>query len=474
MSIIEEALKKIQKQRSAGQQGSAYVPPLPQLSGSSSGGGEGKRRLYFIAFAGSITALGVTLWLGLDYLQKEQRAKARMMASQSTAPLPAAPVAPAPSEPQPAPEIAAQEAPAADLQPVEQAPLRESPFTPPPSSPAMAPEKVLPQQQVQAKPAPATVAAPAPQTKADGWLDEGWAVANGGNFGEALNIWEAGLRALPKNRFVFVVASYTNEEAVQKKLRETGKDLGAFAVKSAFGGAPAYYLMALPPEGEDIKTPQAAISKKLRLETVKGNSAKLIVNKLDGAKAAMGKKTASGATQGSVKSEAKGKTAKPSPAAPNPLLDDRIAKAKRLLAAGAYDSVVETMQPLFASNVDAWEPYLITGTAYLGLGMLDAAKNYLDQGLSHHPAQPKLLVQRAIVEQQKNNNETALKFLKEAEVADPSMPEIWFNTAYSNDALGRAEVARKAYSRFLALTEKGTGYLKQRKEALKRLEVISR
>ncbi|MBI5815687.1 MAG: hypothetical protein HZB29_08775 [Nitrospinae bacterium] len=485
MSIIEDTLTKLQKQRSGtASTGGAYIPPLPQLGGEDGDRKPGgKRKTAYIAFIAVMLVLGAGLWVGLDFLQKEKMKVAQKLAAQST-PLPLAPaapvqqpeqaIAPPAEQAQPATVEQTPAAPVAAPQPKPEAvtavAVKEM-VKPQPSAPTVTAQQPSPSQTKQAEPVIENIE----------WLEGGWKAVSDKGLGEAPAIWEAGLRSMPEKRFVFLIATYTNEEAALKKLYQVGRELGAFTVKGTYERRPSYYLLAVPPDGK-IKDAQAAISAKLHVETVKGNPAKLILTKIDHNKvfaeaniaqepmapgAGAGKKM-----KGPVK-EPKSRVKAPSKLSPQ--AEERVLKAKKLLASGSYDLASETLQPLFAAPMENWEPCLLMGTAYLGQGKLDAAKNYLDQGLALDPAQPRLLVQRAVVEQQKNSNESALQYLKEAEKTAPAMPEVWLNTAYSSDALGKKDEALNAYRKFIATSEERSGaYKKQRSEALKRIEALSR
>ncbi|MGR3221135.1 MAG: hypothetical protein ACUZ8H_15170 [Candidatus Anammoxibacter sp.] len=70
----------------------------------------------------------------------------------------------------------------------------------------------------------------------------------------------------------------------------------------------------------------------------------------------------------------------------------------------------------------------------------------------------------------RENHETALQILLQAEQLDPAMPEIQLNIGYSSDALGsRNSTTVKAYRYFPELTESNAAYLTVRQKVLERL-----
>lgn len=301
----------------------------------------------------------------------------------------------------------------------------------------------------------------------------------GRGFEDGVKVWDAGLRTeMEKDQLVFIVSIYAQAEAAEKKIKEAGEGHFIFVSHGSSAGKPAYYLLAAPPR-DRAEEVQAYLMKKLRLQSVKGNPASQVIARLDKPLAPV-TDTGLDPPVTAIKSVKPGKkpmgkadkkTGQELASQPRPGMtaEERLAAGRNLVGSGAYVEAVEALQPLFYPPPASWEPYLIMGAAQLGLGKLDAAQSYLDQGLARNGKQPGLLVQRAVVEQQRGNHQAALRLLKDAERAAPKAPEVQLNIGYSSDALGKKEDAAKAYRAFLSVTENSRAYVNVRNGVLTRL-----
>ncbi|GMT41865.1 MAG: hypothetical protein IEMM0002_0276 [bacterium] len=148
---------------------------------------------------------------------------------------------------------------------------------------------------------------------------------------------------------------------------------------------------------------------------------------------------------------------------------ERLDFARELINDSLYSDALDNLKPIFDAPPGNWEPYLLMGTAYLGLGRLDKADDFFRQGIKIDDARPRLWLQRAIVAQQKDDHQSALKILREVEKIAPSMPEIKLNIGYSNDVLGNKAEAAKSYQIFLAYTEGREDYFLMRRQVFQRL-----
>lgn len=147
----------------------------------------------------------------------------------------------------------------------------------------------------------------------------------------------------------------------------------------------------------------------------------------------------------------------------------RLARARRLIQTRRYARAVTTLRPLFVTPPKTWEPWFWLGTAQLGLGQWEEARNSLVEGLARDATVPQLWVQHALVSQQRGRFGEALDALRQAELLAPKFPEVQLNLAYSLEALGERQVAVTHYRTFLTLTEGNHAYHATRKKVLDRI-----
>lgn len=149
--------------------------------------------------------------------------------------------------------------------------------------------------------------------------------------------------------------------------------------------------------------------------------------------------------------------------------DVKLARARHLIQTRRYARAVITLRPLFVTPPKTWEPWFWLGTAQLGLGQWEKARNSLVEGLARDATVPQLWVQRALVSQQRGRFGEALDALRQAELLAPKLPEVQLNLAYSLEALGERQVAVTHYRTFLSLTEGKRAYHATRKKVLDRI-----
>lgn len=153
-----------------------------------------------------------------------------------------------------------------------------------------------------------------------------------------------------------------------------------------------------------------------------------------------------------------------------PDIKSEIDRAKHMINVGSYEKAVNILKPVIKNYVATWKVYLLIGTAYLGLNELDLAEKYLDKGLAITGRQPQLWLQRAVVEQQRGDHETALQLLQESLKLAPAMPEVQLNIGYSINTMGdRPLEAKIEYKLFLDLTENKSAYFTVRKKVMERV-----
>ena len=147
----------------------------------------------------------------------------------------------------------------------------------------------------------------------------------------------------------------------------------------------------------------------------------------------------------------------------------RLARARHLIQTRRYAMALTVLRPLFVTPPKTAEPWLWLGTAQLGLGQWEAARNSLVKGLARDATVPQLWVQRALVSQQRGRFGEAVDALRQAELLAPKLPEVQLNLAYSLEALGERQVAVTHYRTFLTLTEGKHAYHATRKKVLDRI-----
>lgn len=522
MSIIEDALKRLQEERS---EGSVPRPPQPSFDPGFVVGGKRPRNgrlTIYAAFAAAAIALGGGAWLGLDLYQDVLRSHAGaepldMAATPATEEYETAADSAAPVksvESGSAPDVtAAKIAEAGDL--------REAAAPAPGDEDGTAPAMMKNDEPTTAqddavrlvkiaqsthpmrpgmeegtaglKPSAGGGDKPEPES----WIAKGWKTMKSGGLGAALPVWEKGLRNLDPRRIVYIAKVYESKKAAVSALDLAGEASFAFLVRGGHGGSEAYYLLAAPPMGLMLEK-RKEIQKALSLTGMAESQAGLLLDRMREelfapqpmltqpksappwqvretppavAESAPASPDASiEPTDGSyITPSAEPAARKPKTTKPPFALADRFTQARHLVREGSYAEALKILQPEFKETPSGWEPYFLIGTVYLGMGRLDLAEKYLDRGLAVDPGRARLWLQRAVVAQQKNDNARALRLLDEALKLDPSIPEIHLNIGYSSEAAGNKESAAKAYRAFLSLSRDETRYREIRETVVKRL-----
>ncbi|MGR3179739.1 MAG: tetratricopeptide repeat protein [Candidatus Anammoxibacter sp.] len=307
------------------------------------------------------------------------------------------------------------------------------------------------------------------------WIKDGWVAMSAKGIDTALNIWNNGFSLLPQTRIILVVNVFDNKNSASKLLQKLGDEHYAFIVEDAFAREDSYYVISTPPSEElwrehDKIVKIVSVDRFDRLPSVflKGNYKEKVIVWMHRRNENIIKEPGL-----SVESGLGGASGKYVANDQQLNAEEKFNHIKHLIYIGSYEKAIDTLKPVIESNVGTWELYFLMGTAYLGLGNLDLAERYLDRGIAVNDKQIQLWIQRAVLEQQKGNHETALQILLAAEPLDPAMPEIQLNIGYSSDALGgKNSVTVKAYRYFLELTRDNSAYLTVRKKVLDRLEKL--
>lgn len=135
---------------------------------------------------------------------------------------------------------------------------------------------------------------------------------------------------------------------------------------------------------------------------------------------------------------------------------------------GRYTEVIDKIEA-FADLEKNWRANFWLGTAYLLNGQLTEAAYALDYAIELKGDIAELWLQRAIVEQEKNNPGAALRLLNIALHFKPDYAEVYLNIAYAYEFLGKPDLAASAYARFLKLSSKNIAQKRLRQQILTRL-----
>ena len=153
---------------------------------------------------------------------------------------------------------------------------------------------------------------------------------------------------------------------------------------------------------------------------------------------------------------------------------ERLSKGKSLVKRRLYNEAVATLNPLFATLPNQWEPWFWMGTALMGLGQYDEAKEAFREGLARNETISQLWVQLAIVEHQHGQYSQALDALRQAEFLTPNLPEVQLNLGFTLEGQGNAKSALHHYRQYLSITDRNPIHLSTRKKVLDRILRLER
>ncbi len=137
------------------------------------------------------------------------------------------------------------------------------------------------------------------------------------------------------------------------------------------------------------------------------------------------------------------------------------------LKKGEYQEALSLFHDV--EKLDAWYEMFLYGTALLMSGDLNEAADVLDTAISLEGNVSELWVQRAIVEQERGDGETALRLLKVALELDPRSAMALLNVGYAYESLGRFEDARIAYSEYLRASSGKLAHVSPRRSVIAKL-----
>lgn len=140
---------------------------------------------------------------------------------------------------------------------------------------------------------------------------------------------------------------------------------------------------------------------------------------------------------------------------------------------GDAGGAIAVLQPLLATSSEDWRVWFWLGSAQLMAGDIDNAAVSLDEALSREAGQAALWVQRAIVEQERDNPRAALHYLQVANSIDVDNLDVLFNFAYATEMSGDWHKAATLYRYFLQHSASSVEYAHLRRQALRRLPVLA-
>ena len=150
----------------------------------------------------------------------------------------------------------------------------------------------------------------------------------------------------------------------------------------------------------------------------------------------------------------------------------RLAYGRVLTKLAKNNQAIEVLSPLTSQSQQDWRAWFWAGTAMLLNNDLENAGVFLDEALAREGEQVAIWVQRAIVEQQKDNSQAAVYMLQVADNLEPNNPDVMVNFAYANEAIGEISKSIIAYKHFLKSSTSDKRYGKLRSLVLMRLAEI--
>ena len=144
-----------------------------------------------------------------------------------------------------------------------------------------------------------------------------------------------------------------------------------------------------------------------------------------------------------------------------------------LIRRGRIEDAIQKLETVSASQ-QTWEHYFWLGTAFLLNHDLDRAKEALEKSLSMENHQVAVWIQRAIVEQERQDPISALQYLQIAQQLNQEIPEIYLNQAYAYEFLGNPSLARYNYGQYLRIATLNGQQKSLRNQIIKRMKHLSK
>ncbi|MDX1412330.1 MAG: tetratricopeptide repeat protein, partial [Nitrospirales bacterium] len=120
---------------------------------------------------------------------------------------------------------------------------------------------------------------------------------------------------------------------------------------------------------------------------------------------------------------------------------ERLNQGSSFVRNRSYLKAIKVLKPLFANPPEEWEPWFWMGTAQMGLGHYEKARDYFRNGLKRDETIPELWVQCALAEHQRGKYTKALSLLRQAEFLAPTHPQVHLNLAFTLESQGNTSSA---------------------------------
>ena len=152
----------------------------------------------------------------------------------------------------------------------------------------------------------------------------------------------------------------------------------------------------------------------------------------------------------------------------------KLRQGSTLVKKRLYHQAIDVLQPLLMTTRQEWEVWFWMGTAEMGLGRFQKAREYFREGLERDETIPELWIQYAIAEHQVGRYSQAEKILRQALRLAPALPQVHLNLALALESAGNIRGALRHYRQFLSLTQRKTSFFSTRRKVLDRILNLER
>ena len=141
---------------------------------------------------------------------------------------------------------------------------------------------------------------------------------------------------------------------------------------------------------------------------------------------------------------------------------------------GHINKAIKTLEPFTLEHSNDWKPWFWLGSAFLlNQDYVNAGLN-IDEALAREGNNSAIWVQKALIEQARGNNQSAINILEVANNIAPNNADVLLNLAYANELTGNNLKAQQLYRTFLYLSSKLKRYSRLRAEIVYRLSSFTR
>ena len=154
--------------------------------------------------------------------------------------------------------------------------------------------------------------------------------------------------------------------------------------------------------------------------------------------------------------------------------EKKLGQGSTLVKKRLYHQAVDVLQPLLMTKRQEWEVWFWMGTALMGLGRFQKAREYFREGLGRDETIPELWIQYAIAEHQLGRYSQAEKILRQALRLAPALPQVHLNLALALESVGNIRGALRHYRQFLSLTQRKPSFFSTRRKVLDRILNLER